>query len=42
MISEEGEKLWEMMMKRKRSENMKIVFLSIQSVTVSLGSYNKN
>lgn len=41
MISEEGEKLWEMMLKRKRSQNMKIVFLSIQSVTVSLGSYNK-
>lgn len=40
MISEEGEKLWEMM-KRKRSRNMKIVFLSTQSVTVSSGSYNK-
>lgn len=41
IISEEGEKLWEMMMKRKRSWNTKIVFLSIQSVTVSSGSYNK-
>lgn len=41
MISEEGEKLWEMMMKRKRSRNTEIVFLSIQSVTVSSGSYNK-
>lgn len=41
MISEEGEKLWEMMMKRKRSQNMKIVILSIQSVKVSLGLYNK-
>lgn len=41
MISKVGEKLWEMMTKRKRSRNTKIVFLSIQGVTVSSGSYNK-